>query len=737
MTEKILAQGTIPFSIEARILRELGERLVKEPEVAILELIKNAYDADAKTCTITHEYPERIVVADDGVGMSFDRFRDGWMRIGTSSKEGDSLSSTYGREITGEKGIGRFAVRFLGMTLEVESVCDDPRLGVRTRLKAMFDWESFDRHQDLGKTQVDYVVTEVPNRVPTGTILTIGALRPSAKNIRWKDIGTGSVNVVSAARSLPPPSDWQRSRRRSKEDPGFAIRLKVLDDDDEVDLSGEILDHFVLRAVLKVEGKSLDLEVFRGGSNEPYVSVKDEYVNDIGRVYADIRFFPRRPGTFEGAPVDGRAAYPWVRSNSGVLVFDRGFQVRPYGVQGDDWLGLVTDAVRNRRDPESSISKRHFEMTKAVAAAPGENWMLRLPESAQLIGAVHVEGARSTEDDNTGLHAAADREGFVINTAFLQLKDVVRGAVEAIAYADRRLQQAQADEKAAAKREKSRGETERAMEEIEADPSLSAPQKTRIIAMLAESQERLEQTDDSNKEKQKQLEIMSLLGVIAGFMTHEFGVAIGALREAQSDLDELAKEHPHFAEKAKSFRRHAATLENFVAYSRAYVEGAKVTPTKPYRALPRIRQVVKVFGDYARDRDIEVEIGVEGDVTVPLLPAALYNGLAQNLFTNALKAVTAKTSGEKRIAFRAWNDKGFHRLQVSDTGVGIPGAVKDKIFDPLFTTTESRKDPLGSGMGLGLALVERGAEAFGGKAQLVAPPPGFTTCMEVRFPINS
>ena len=316
------------------------------------------------------------------------------------------------------------------------------------------------------------------------------------------------------------------------------------------------------------------------------------------------------------------------------------------------------------------------------------------------------------------------------------LKDLVRGAVEAIAYADRRLQQAQADERAAAQRAQSRGDTQKALEEIKTDPTLSAPQKTRIIAMLAESQVRLEKTDDSNKEKQKQLEVMSLLGVIAGFMTHEFGVAIGALREAQSELDELAKKHPHFAEPAKSFRRHAATLENFVAYSRAYVEGAKVVPTKPYRALPRIRQVVKVFGDYARDREIEVEIDVEDDVMVPLLPAALYNGLAQNLFTNALKAVTAKARGEKRIALRAWNDKGYHRLQVSDTGVGIPNAVKDKIFDPLFTTTEARKDPLGSGMGLGLALVERGAEAFGGKAQLVAAPPGFTTCMEVRFPIN-
>ena len=119
----------------------------------------------------------------------------------------------------------------------------------------------------------------------------------------------------------------------------------------------------------------------------------------------------------------------------------------------------------------------------------------------------------------------------------------------------------------------------------------------------------------------------------------------------------------------------------------------------------------------------------------PLVPVSLYNGIAQNLLTNALKAVTASTDEVSRtIAMRAWNEAGRHHLQVSDTGVGIPAPVRKLIFDPLFTTTDNRSDPLGSGMGLGLALVKRGAEAFGGVAQLIAPPPGFVTCVEVQFP---
>src|SRR5437879_1103156 len=113
----LLDRGTLSFSIESRILRELGERLVKQPEVAVLELIKNAYDADATECNITFDPALSIMVSDDGLGMTLDRFSDGWMRIGTSSKEASSLSERYSRLITGEKGIGRFAVRFLGRSL--------------------------------------------------------------------------------------------------------------------------------------------------------------------------------------------------------------------------------------------------------------------------------------------------------------------------------------------------------------------------------------------------------------------------------------------------------------------------------------------------------------------------------------------------------------------------------------------------------------------------------------------
>ena len=74
-------------------------------------------------------------------------------------------------------------------------------------------------------------------------------------------------------------------------------------------------------------------------------------------------------------------------------------------------------------------------------------------------------------------------------------------------------------------------------------------------------------------------------------------------------------------------------------------------------------------------------------------------------------------------------------MEVSDTGIGIPSVLRERVFEPLFSTTDRRSDPLGSGMGLGLAFVRRSVEAFGGRADVVEAPGGFSTCVQVRLPL--
>ena len=293
--EDVLDEGTVRFTIESRILRELGERLVKQPEVALLELVKNSYDADARQCEVLHEPPERIVVADDGHGMTLDEFKQGWMRIGTSSKESSPNSRDFDRIITGEKGIGRFAVRFLGKALHLESVAVDRERKTRTRLIADFNWPAFDRNEDLGKVEVPFRLVRVPDDVPIGTRLEISKLRAAATEIDLYAVRTASIGVVTPYHALLKDVRLGTSlvagtSTQERADPGFALKIQPSHDDSaDGDVARAVLDGFVLRAVVRLRGDRLRVRVHRRGQATPTTDINDRYVNRIGPVRSEER----------------------------------------------------------------------------------------------------------------------------------------------------------------------------------------------------------------------------------------------------------------------------------------------------------------------------------------------------------------------------------------------------------------------------------------------------------------
>src|SRR3954451_989764 len=87
------------FKVDAALLRELGERLVGKPHIALAELVKNRYDADARKVEI-RMFPDRVEVRDNGHGMTFEEFRDFWMRIGTPHKQKQGFSREFKRPLT-------------------------------------------------------------------------------------------------------------------------------------------------------------------------------------------------------------------------------------------------------------------------------------------------------------------------------------------------------------------------------------------------------------------------------------------------------------------------------------------------------------------------------------------------------------------------------------------------------------------------------------------------------------
>ena len=171
----------LPFRPRARILQLLGDELIGSPRIAVFELVKNAYDADAGTVTVTLKNIESpkasIVVEDDGDGMTLETIRDVWLVPGHDHRTRQRKArerTRLGRLPLGEKGLGRFAVHKLGDRIEVVT-----RAANAKECIVSIDWTEL-----LGRTDLSDAKVRAETRDPevfredlTGTRITISCLR--------------------------------------------------------------------------------------------------------------------------------------------------------------------------------------------------------------------------------------------------------------------------------------------------------------------------------------------------------------------------------------------------------------------------------------------------------------------------------------------------------------------------------------------------------------------------------
>src|SRR5262245_128892 len=130
--------GTAKLRARARLISLIGEDLISDEAVAVVELVKNAYDADAGVVSVNFDGSDKLVVEDDGHGMSLDTVLATWFEPGTISKR-QTDRSPMGRIYQGAKGIGRFASARLAETLLLESRAKLDADGVTV----LFDWGAF------------------------------------------------------------------------------------------------------------------------------------------------------------------------------------------------------------------------------------------------------------------------------------------------------------------------------------------------------------------------------------------------------------------------------------------------------------------------------------------------------------------------------------------------------------------------------------------------------------------
>ena len=144
------------FRFATSILRRLGEELNPTMDQGVLELVKNSYDADATTCTVTLTQLEgeggSVEILDDGTGMTPKEIIDGWLVLGASEKEGMTETPIFHRVPTGSKGLGRLACLRMGRRV---TLVTRPASQPTQQYSLEIDWDKFDSARTVEAVTLD------------------------------------------------------------------------------------------------------------------------------------------------------------------------------------------------------------------------------------------------------------------------------------------------------------------------------------------------------------------------------------------------------------------------------------------------------------------------------------------------------------------------------------------------------------------------------------------------------
>ena len=764
--------NTPRFTVDTHLFSELGALLVGRDSTALNELVKNAYDADATTVTVhgqglaTDE--GSIVVTDDGIGMNAETFERGFLRIASRAKDtGERRSPVFKRRYTGRKGIGRLAAHKLARQLIVWST-PDPRVfnsygkGIQSYgkgIQAVIDWDVIESLESLDDTAKGiWVDTLSGGKDDLGTTIKLNNLRQ-----RWSQamLATfvGEVQSFEAPDALVEPIPktviqepllFKRLdvRDSSDADPGFRVQLSG-----DFDIGESYWRELADRSqwVIEIEAKKGD--GFVTYAIGPTVAERMRVSSAVSRYWTyphpdaeagpffSARFFVRTTRRVPG-PLQGFA-----RGVAGVRLYMEGFRVLPYGERGDDWLRLDADYTR-RREP--------FELGgldgQSLEEPVERETFFRLANNS------YYGGVFLTDAGSPMLQMLVNREGFIPNDGFRNLRDLLRRGIDLSV----RLRASAEHQSATSTSESSSGwaPDDGDASSIDIDQKLqdalaslkNVRDQTKTFGIGGDTLNRdLEQAKDTvesaqralsqTRLEQRNLRVVASVGTqLAGFV-HEMNALLALARGAQAAAESLASEHqiPRSARARLSELRTAINglvdqLERQVSFLTDVVGSNARRRRRRLRVREQIEIAQKLLSSRIERRNQSIEIDITHELRTPPMFSSEMIGIMINVLSNAVKAAG---EGGTILARGALADDNSLILQVANTGEKVDIADAERWFRPFESTTTDIDEVLGQGMGLGLPIVRRILHEYGGSAQFTPSNPPFATTIQIRIPDRS
>lgn len=728
----------VRFRPRARLVSILGEHLISDQAVGLIELVKNAYDADATHVEVVLKNladpgDTIVIIRDDGCGMTASDVEEKWLSPAVDHKEkqkAEKRRTARGRLPIGEKGVGRFAVQQLGHRLRMVT-----RSAGHPEVVLDIDWDAFDN----GEGFLDDRILRLVERNPM--VYTMGQM--------------GTTLIITGARSKWTSAlvrKVQRALRRLQSPvKGHADFVPILrcPDYPEYEQLGmtDILDraHYSLSALIDKDGRmDYDYVCRLPGISPRRISEEDIDLGAIARselgdrrpgcgpFYLHFYVWDRRPDLLSKSGVSRED----LDAHCGVSLFRDGLRVLPYGEQGDDWLQLDRERIN---DPSHRI---------------GNN---------QIIGYVEVD-----QTENPELRDKTNREGLIDNPAFQEMRALVRGAITVFTglwLNDRPRPESQRPEKK--RRTAPRippldlHHLTRALEDSVRDdilvpinsdghesglPSLDGSfqhglasvgattppisQRQAVQMLVEELEEAQAARTEAIRQEEGQRELLlglAATGLAAERVVHEFGRQVVAAFSALAQLRDLVRANSRAVEALGLLEACLGALRN------------ECRELAPFASLERTQRTARV--DVAEMVHVAFQLNAQlltgGHITATAggttfkvrARAASLAQVFDNLVNNACWWLASDEANQNR-EIHVDMDADRQQVTVWDNGPGVAEHLRDMIFMPMVTGRVG-------GRGLGLYIVSELMEQMGSTVELDINRTDRGARFILHFPTNT
>lgn len=745
--------GSAKLRPRARLMRTIGDELISSEPVAIIELIKNGYDADAtrihvRLRNLDDPAKTSIQVLDNGHGMDLKTVLGPWLEPATAYKRENRESPRFKRRRLGEKGIGRFAAARLGRFILLATRYE----GSDQETQILLDWQSFDNYDKyLEDIEILWQIRPPSEISPAG----------SARALHWEGdeqlpgwVGQNGtlIDVTESPVSWDRPKleDLRRSLERlvppinidesnvpseSNELDTFDIWLDIEGHDDlsgpveppevlrkpDYRISGTIdeLGYFQLEVVMDnvftrreglepqkitVDGRFMfemktssketkDFEARRLSRSQAVAPPKNLRVPCCGPLRVDLRVWDLDRDAIDDHAVRQSLKSTLIRSTikgaSGVSVYRNGFRVLPYGDSNNDWLRLD---IRRVNKPTMRVSAN------------------------QVVGAVNIHQER-----NAALTDQSNREGIIESPAMEDFRALIRASMSILE-----------ENRYATRERRQKADTtppnlfaRLQLDELRGYVETHYAGDSKLAELITKKQEEL--ADDSKRiqEVLARYRSLSVLGQLVNQVTHDIRGPLGAIKNKaeliERQLALLSTENRSDAKAVARIRELLVSIGSAqekasgVMDSLARFGGRKKGKPRSFALEDLLADTANMFKEEMEEKRVDLRISA-GHTIIAGDEGELSQVFA-NLLLNSMYWLTQVPDDLRQILVEIAREPDNVTILFSDSGPGVDPSSQPFIFDPYYSTREG-------GMGLGLNIVgEIVRDYYDGDVFLVADGP--------------